>query len=216
MQGLVFFRKEGRHICISPEDILYQAASVWNEMTEYKYKITYGYKKKLYHINLSFSPEDFPHLAGFQYLKDLSLPRYNSRKIIPRIIDHTISLESIQKSQQYGQMVLPRLEALVRLKKTLDSDFMLFSFFPYMYQFYTQIKADFLIPATPDIVSFLFIIQPQPNRNVASDNDYLCCSAFKQEIHNYEINQRPRAILKKERFHLPFNTSTVLIDKLTP
>lgn len=53
MQGLVFFRKEGRHICISPEDILYQAASVWNEMTEYKYKITYGYKKKLYHINLS-------------------------------------------------------------------------------------------------------------------------------------------------------------------
>lgn len=67
-----------------------------------------------------------------------------------------------------------------------------------------------------DIVSFLFIIQPQPNRNVASDNDYLCCSAFKQEIHNYEINQRPRAILKKERFHLPFNTSTVLIDKLTP
>lgn len=183
MQGLVFFRKEGRHICISPEDILYQAASVWNEMTEYKYKITYGYKKKLYHINLSFSPEDFPHLAGFQYLKDLSLPR---------------------------------LEALVRLKKTLDSDFMLFSFFPYMYPFYTQIKADFLISSHTDIVSFLFIIQPQPNRNVASDNDYLCCSAFKQEIHNYEINQRPRAILKKERFHLPFNTSTVLIDKLTP
>ncbi|HIZ22428.1 MAG TPA: hypothetical protein IAA21_06490 [Candidatus Blautia faecigallinarum] len=183
MQGLVFFRKEGRHICISPEDILYQAASVWNEMTEYKYKITYGYKKKLYHINLSFSPEDFPHLAGFQYLKDLSLPR---------------------------------LEALVRLKRTLDSDFMLFSFFPYMYPFYTQIKADFLISSHTDIVSFLFIIQPQPNRNVASDNDYLCCSAFKQEIHNYEINQRPRAILKKERFHLPFNTSTVLIDKLTP
>lgn len=183
MQGLVFFRKEGRHICISPEDILYQAASVWNEMTEYKYKITYGYKKKLYHINLSFSPEDFPHLAGFQYLKDLSLPR---------------------------------LEALVRLKKTLDSDFMLFSFFPYMYPFYTQIKADFLISSHTDIVSFLFIIQPQPNKNVVSDNDYLCCSAFKQEIHNYEINQRPRAILKKERFHLPFNTSTVLIDKLTP
>ena len=59
------------------DDILYQAASVWKNLTEYHYIITYGYKNKLYTLNLTFSPEDFPHLAGFQYLRDLSLPRYN-------------------------------------------------------------------------------------------------------------------------------------------
>lgn len=58
-------------------DIFYQAASVWNELTEYNYPLTYGYKNKLYKINLTFSPEDFPHLAGFQYLRDIALPGFN-------------------------------------------------------------------------------------------------------------------------------------------
>ena len=61
---------------------LFQAAAVWKELTEYYYVITYGYKKQLYTLHLTFSSEDFPHLAGFQYLKDISLPRYNPRKII--------------------------------------------------------------------------------------------------------------------------------------
>lgn len=65
-------------------DILYQAASIWNELTEYNYVFTYGYKNKLYTINLTFSLDDFPHLAGFQYLKDISLPKYNPGKIVSR------------------------------------------------------------------------------------------------------------------------------------
>ncbi|MCM1261523.1 MAG: PBECR4 domain-containing protein [Butyrivibrio sp.] len=80
-----------------PDDILYQAASAWNKLTEYRYKFIYGYKNKLYHINLTFSVEDFPHLAGFQYLKDISFPRYNHRKIVSRIIDGAIKFEQIQK-----------------------------------------------------------------------------------------------------------------------
>ena len=52
-------------------NILYQAASVWNTLTDYCYIFTYGYKNQLYTINLSFSMEDFPHLAGFQYLRYL-------------------------------------------------------------------------------------------------------------------------------------------------
>ncbi|MDD4525945.1 MAG: hypothetical protein PHX95_08890, partial [Lachnospiraceae bacterium] len=31
--------------------------------------MTYGYKKNLYQINITFSASEFPHLAGFHYLK---------------------------------------------------------------------------------------------------------------------------------------------------
>lgn len=62
--------------------------------------ITYGYKKKLYPLNLTFSPEDYPHLAGFQYMKDISLPNYTSTKIVDRILDGKITFSKIQESDQ--------------------------------------------------------------------------------------------------------------------
>lgn len=41
-------------------DILQQAAKAWKELNEYRYEFTYGYKKKLHPIPLTFSLEDFP------------------------------------------------------------------------------------------------------------------------------------------------------------
>lgn len=188
-------------------DIFYQAASVWNELTEYTYLFTYGYKHKLYEINLTFSPADFPHLAGFQYLKDISLPRYNPEKIVSRILDGTVKLEHIQKAVQYEEMIVPRLEALVRSKDALDNDFNLFSYMPCKYPFYTQIKADYLISCHSDITSYIFIIQT--NTDGTAKFDYLCCSAFKQGDRDYETNQRSCALLKKNAYisaqiHLPY------------
>ena len=197
----------------SNADIFYQAASVWNELMEYSYLLTYGYKNKLYEINLTFSPEDFPHLAGFQYLKDIVLPRYNPPKAVSRILDRTIKTEQIQKAAQYEEMIVPRLEALTRMKDTLDNDFKLFSYMPGMYPFYTEINADYLISSHSDVTSFVFIIQA--NKNNTAKCDYLCCSAFKQGDRDYEANQRPRALLKKERIHTSTNTSITLLDKLS-
>ena len=194
-------------------DIFYQAASVWNELTDYHYLFTYGYKNKLHEINLTFSPGDFPHLAGFQYLKDISLPRYNPEKTVARILDGTINSGQIQKAAQYEDMIVPRLEALVRMKDTLDNNFNLFSYMPCMYPFYTQIKADYLISCHSDITSFVFIIQAHENGTAKCD--YLCCSAFKQGDRDYEANQRSRALLKKERIHISTNTTTILLDKLS-
>ena len=53
-------------------DILKQSALTWKELTEYRYQFIYGYKKTLYPITLTFSNEDYPHLAGFQYMKDIT------------------------------------------------------------------------------------------------------------------------------------------------
>ncbi len=104
-------------------DLLQQSAQAWKEITKYRYLFTYGYKKQLYPINLTFSLEDYPHLAGFQYMKDISLPNYSSAKIADRILEGKILFEKVQKAAQYEEMIKPRLEALVHLKESLDNKF---------------------------------------------------------------------------------------------
>ena len=61
-----FFDK-GDDVCMSNEscDLLYDAAVAWKELTQYCYIFTYGYKKQLYTINLSFPPENSRILQGF-------------------------------------------------------------------------------------------------------------------------------------------------------
>lgn len=194
-------------------DILQEAAKAWKELTQYRYNFTYGYKKELHSIHLTFSLEDFPHLAGFQYLEDISLPNYNSSKIVDRILEKKITFEQIKKSSNYINMVQPRLFALIQLKHSLDNDFNLYSFFPKMYPFTTQIKADYLISSHVNISSFVFIIKNSILDN--SEYDFVCCSIFEQGERNYESNQRLRTILKKERLHIPTNTYTILSDKLS-
>ena len=193
-------------------DVLYQAALVWKTLTEYSYVFTYGYKRQLRTINLTFSMEDFPHLAGFQYLKDLSLPRYNASKIVDKILESKLTYEQVSKGVQYVEMVKPRLEALVRLKDILENDFRLFSYMPRMYPFTTTIKADYLISSHLDCVNFVFIIQSSFSGSARCD--YLCCSAFTKGERDYEANQRMRIVLKKERIHMATNTSTVLYNRL--
>ena len=119
----------------------------------------------------------------------------------------------IQKAALYEEMVVPRLEALVRINDTLDNEFNLFSYMPRMYSFYTQIKADYIISCHSDITSFVFIIQS--NADGYAKCDYLCCSTFKQGARDYESNQRPRTLLKKERIHIRSGASTILMDKLS-
>lgn len=193
-------------------DVLYQAALVWKTLTEYSYVLTYGYKKQLRSVNLTFSMEDFPHLAGFQYLKDLTLPRYNAGKVVGKILERKINHEQISKGVQYTEMVKPRLEALVRLKDILENDFRLFSYMPRMYPFTTTIKADYLISSHLDFVNFVFIIQSSSTGSARCD--YLCCSAFTKGERDYETNQRTRILLKKERVHMATNTSLILYDRL--
>ena len=192
--------------------LLYDSAA-WKELTEYYYVFTFGYKQKLYTIHLSFPPEKFPHLAGFQYLKDVNLPRFNPSKTMNMILSGKISHSQIEKGSQYEKSVKPRLEALIRLKETLEQDFQLHSYMPRFYSFTTQIKADYLSSSTTAPVDFIFIIKSSSFGEI-SICDFVCCSAFTQTKRDYRENQRPRSILKKERVHIATNTTTVLLDRL--
>ena len=151
------------------QDILYRAAAVWKELTGYHYRLTYGYKGELHQINLTFAPEDFPHLAGFHYLKDLALPRYNPRKTVDMILSGKITHETVRKGAQYRELVEPRLMALVRLKEILEQDFDLFSYVPRFYPFVTKIKADYLISSQGEPTAFVFIIKESPSGDAVCD-----------------------------------------------
>ena len=194
-------------------DLLQQSALAWKEITEYQYLFTYGYKKQLYSIKLTFSPEDYPHLAGFQYMKDISLPNYSSTKIADRILEGKILFKKVQKAAQYEGMIRPRLEALVHLKESLDHEFTLYSYMPRMYPFITGIKADYLISSHFNTDNFIFIIKANSQGELKCD--FLCCSIFEKGDRNYETNQRPRILMKKERIHIPSNTYVILLDRLS-
>ena len=83
---------------------------------------------------------------------------------------------------------------------------------PRMYPFYTTIKADYLISSHTNINNFIFIINT--NSQNESKCDFLCCSTFEKGKRDYETNQRARTLLKKERIHIPSNTSVIFFDKI--
>ena len=192
------------------ESLLLQAASVWKAISAYQYSFTYGYKKKLYTIRLTFSPADFPHLAGFQYLKDITIPRYSPAQTVNRILDGTITQDMIQRAVDYEELVKPRLMALVALENMLDNDFTLYSFMPRFYPFVTSINADYLIASHVDGTSYVFMIR-EGERSIVSD--CICCSTFVKDIRDYEQNQRPFTLLKKTKTSLADNSSLILYTK---
>jgi hypothetical protein len=194
-------------------DILKQSILAWIEITEYRYIFTYGYKHKLYPITLTFSISEYPHLAGFQYMKDVALPNYASARIADYILNDKITFEQISTAAQYENMIKPRLEAIIHLKKCLDSDFTLYSYMPRFYSFKTTINADYVISSHTDFDSFVFILQEQ--QGFQDEHNFICCSGFVKGIRDYEENQRSRTLLKKERIHIPSDTTITIFDKLS-
>ena len=192
------------------EALLSKAASVWKSISDYQYIFIYGYKKKLYTIKLTFSPSDFPHLAGFQYLKDLTLPRFTPAQTVNRILDGTITQDMVEKGADYEGLVKPRLMALVALENMLDNEFTLYSFEPRFYSFVTSINADYLIASHIDGTSYVFMIR-EGERSIVSD--CVCCSTFVKDSRDYEQNQRPFTLLQKTKTNLTDNSILVLYTK---
>lgn len=213
---LLFFgyRGELQKMTNESSDLLRNAAAVWKKMSEFSYHFTYGYKNKLYGIQLLFPPERFPHIAGFQYLKDIALPRYNPSKILDMILAGKIRADQIEKGIYYEESVKPRLQAISRLQETIEDTFLFYSYRPEFYSFSTRIQADYLVSSTSLPADFIFIIKSD-SRGEAEVCDFVCCSAFEQTGRDFRENQRMRTILKKERFHIPTGTSVILFDRLS-
>lgn len=84
---------------------------------------------------------------------------------------------------------------------------------PRMYPFITGIKADYLISSHFSVDNFIFIIKA--NAQGELKYDFLCCSIFEKGDRDYETNQKARTLMKKERIHIPSNTTDILLDRLS-
>ena len=190
------------------DSLLFISTNSWRQLSHYQYTFIYGFKKQLYTINLSFSPEDFFHLAGFHYLDDLAIPHYNAKNLIRKILSGELLQTQIEKSRNYNDMAAPRLQALSSLEPILNSDFKLYSFRPEMYStFRTSIKADYLIQSSLNGITYVFLFGEKPKEKV---RNCFCRSIFVGGQRNYTENQRTFTLLKKSRTYIPTNKETIL------
>ena len=192
------------------DSLLYDSAVTWKKLCSYTYHLTYGFKKKLHDVTITFDPRDFPHLAGFHYLYDIALPRYSSAKQLERILEGKITQAQIEKAIEYEELVKPRLLALRSLDQVLDSDFTLYSFVPRFAPFTTQLQADYLIESQLNGISFVFLVRSRKKDTVS---DCTCISTFTKAERDFAKNQRPYEFLKKTRRSLEQNTETVLFTR---
>lgn len=174
-------------------DLLQQAAAAWEELTAYTYRITYGKSGVLHEIVLGFTRSEFYHLAGFQYLKDITLPvRFSHVKTIDVILSGKLTIADIAKSENY-ESIRERLTAITELKAGLDAPFQVYQFKPDALPFFTRITAEHLISAECGNIVFLFTDR-------AEDGKAFSRSIFlKQPGHDFRQNQKALAVLKVER-----------------
>ena len=177
-------------MCVENSNFLLKAALAWQELLNTKCVVKYSERETIKEIVIRFSEEDFYHLAGFQYLEDIRLPRYSHKKVLNRIIAGDITQDMISKGCKYDSFVKPRLMVLIEVKELLEKEFELFSFNQFRCSFYTQLKADYIISNNDD---YVFVVKEN-----GSEFECRCCSAFKIAQRNYTNNQKKLKIVSKE------------------
>lgn len=192
-------------------DLLLDAAIVWKRLMAYEYHVTAARKKQAHHLRLCFSDADFYHLAGFQYLQDISgLPKIAQVKYLDAICCGTVTQEHIRCGVRYNSLVAPRLRALSMLDSVLDGDFSVYQFFPERLSFYSQIKGAYLVQS--DVygqIQLVFI-----DRLPAQETACFCRSAFMLDpLRDYRANQPKLTMLYKASTHLPTGEVRIFLQK---
>lgn len=182
---------------------LIESAKIWNELSDFKLHIVYGYKAEKISIYVDFKNEDYFHLAGFQYLNDITLPKFSKSKTINKVLDETINFDVIQNSINYLNKVEPRLDALCSVKSIFRGHFKLYRYNKNLYSFYSNIKADYLVfdevTRTP---YFLFLRE--------GEECFKTISTFSKGSRNYTENQKVLNILLIEFINTKLNSSSVI------
>ena len=185
---------------------LYDAATAWQTLLCTEYEITYGKKRVLHTLHLSFHPDQFSHLSGIHHVDDIDLKiPFNKEKFFNKVLNHEFDNINLQNSIYWGD-ISGRLDAITKLQSILDSDFVLYLFQRNILPFYSDIDANYLIknPATNDVV-FLFLD--------GSSQSLFCRSVFTKSDRAYSCNQKSVVVLKKVK--IKNNQAEIIFNKIT-
>jgi len=183
-------------------DVLYKAASLFKELLDTEYVFVLGKKNVKAIIHLIFQERHFPHLAGLQHLPDLVFLKQDNRIIFNEIINQSIKIEDIQKSQFYKN-IERRLAALPSLQALLDSNKTIFKYNKQNNNF-SLIDADYLLENTSEKQTvYIFLAENQ-------DNNFFCRSFFPKEKKDYSVGQTRWTLLFKKKINKSANTEEIL------
>lgn len=101
-------------------DLLQTATDNYQKLLDKEYNIVVGKNKKLSSYKLTFTKDDFKHVAGLHKLKDLpDVYTASSEKLYDDIVKQRLDLSDISSSTYIAE-VLNRIENLVYLENYLD------------------------------------------------------------------------------------------------
>lgn len=187
------------------------SANAFEKMFKKKYKIVIAYKKQLLSFEMDFRKEDFAHLVGLQYLKDLDLGK-NDTIIYEKIVNKEITDDLLARSCFYLQVdnnyvkVKERIADFKHIEECIDSKSIVVKYIKGK-NAYSMIDADFLITvALHGDTYYIFI------RKRRKEETYMLCSFFKKV---QECKGDKAYWLYKEKIDEDTATSIVLYDRLS-
>ena len=161
--------------------LLREAAHAWQQLTGTEYRITVGRRGKKSSFALSFSFADFPHVAGMQYAQDVDFG-----------LSGKLEAANMERSLNWPR-IKGRLNAIIHLQETLDTEFLIARFRPNLVRIHCKIDAEYIIKNLHSgEVFFVFIDKGTGQR-------YYCKSAFERTTIDYLENQAVLTVLKKEK-----------------
>lgn len=125
------------------------ALNAFRKLLDYQYHFTISYSKKLFDILLVFDERDFYHLAGFQYLSDIDIPK-SAKQLFGRIDSGKINDNTLSGSANYLKVndsyanVKDRIHGLQYLCEYIESNNIIFKYVKNMNR-YSAIKADLFV-----------------------------------------------------------------------
>lgn len=172
-----------------------EAAIAWHDMCDVTYILDVARNGKMNRIELTFLTEDFPHLAGMQYAKDVDFgirpAEYYGELLIPVLLSGGMDDTKMEKSRNW-ERISGRLNAIAHLQETLDGGFIIASFDKEKVRGYSQLNARYVIKSLISNALYFVFLDERSGR-------YYCKSAFRKENVDYVENQAVMTILQKTK-----------------
>lgn len=178
-------------------------------LQNYKYHFKVAHNKKISDFFLTFEDSDFYHIVGFQYLKDIDIPK-SPTQLFTKINNGKINDTILSKSKFYTHIedssanVKERIYGAQFLKTYLESNNIIVKYIKNKNP-YSKIQADFFIKSMVNNQEVLIFIRERQN------GEYCICSFFINPCSQYAgIKAYWRF---KSRININTNDEYILLNK---
>ena len=178
------------------------AQKAFSKLFDIEYQFVLGRKDKTVSLTIEFQKYHFFHLAGLQYLKDLSRLFIPAEGVYNQIESGQLPVSYIESSNNYDY-IKGRVEYLPTLEYIFDSNDTIFKYNPEL-QAFSVIEADFLLRNEINKVPIFVFLSKDKNKK------YFCKTFFPQGKKNYTERQTKWTVLFKKKIVKSTNTETVL------